>query len=192
MKIFITGYGIFRNYPRNPSAEAVKLLQQKLQQISNPRFENIEFVIEPELKVTYEAIDALKYPDDCDFIINVGVSCKADTLLTLETQACKSGYTKLDVENCIKDTESCDGELALSCSEFTIVDVDKIVDFMNGAAVKSTDAGRYLCEYVYYKSLKVQPRSLFVHVCEEDKFSVEKTSQGLYDLLVVLADMYQC
>jgi len=138
MKIFITGYGIFRNYPRNPSGEAVKLLQQKLQNSSNPRFENIEFVIEPELKVTYEAIDALKYPDDCDIVINVGVSCKADTLLTLETQACKLGYTKLDVDGCIKDTESCNGEMAQSCTEFTEVDVDKIVEGMQEVAVKST------------------------------------------------------
>ena len=137
MKIFITGYGIFRNYPRNPSSEAVKLLQKKLQNSCNQKFKNVEFIIEPELKVTYAAIDALKYPDSCDMVINVGVSCKADTLLTLETQACKLGYTKTDVENCIKDTESCVGEMAQSCTEFTGVDVDKIVESMKGAAVKS-------------------------------------------------------
>ena len=50
------------------------------------------------------------------------------------------------------------------------------------------DAGRYLCDFIYYKSLHLcQCPVLFVHVPPLDKpYSAEQLGQGLKDLLEVL------
>ena len=191
MKIFITGYGIFRGYNRNPSAEAVKILQKKLQN-SEQNFPDVEFVIKPELKVTYSEIDELVYPDNCDIVINVGVSHKARTVLTLETQACGKSYCRADVENVIKHDSKCTLEEEKNDTKFTRINVDYVISKLKCSSVKSTDAGRYLCEYVFYKSLGHQAKSLFVHVCEENIHSVEETADGLFELIEILVNSYKC
>ena len=142
--------------------------------------------------VVSSEIDELVYPDNCDIVINVGVSHKARTVLTLETQACGKSYCKTDVENVIKHDSKCTLEEEKNDTKFTRINVDYVISKLKCSSVKSTDAGRYLCEYVFYKSLGLQKKSLFVHVCEEEIHSVEETADGLFELIEILVNSYKC
>lgn len=54
-------------------------------------------------------------------------------------------------------------------------------------ACLSDNAGRYLCEYIYYKSLSInQAKTLFVHVPDLCKSSSMHTAKGLYNILSCL------
>lgn len=56
-------------------------------------------------------------------------------------------------------------------------------------SVTSKDAGRYLCEYIYHKSLQQNPsRVVFIHVPEENKHSVEEVAKGLEVAIQCLVD----
>jgi len=64
-------------------------------------------------------------------------------------------------------------------------DVDRMVGHLNNSmgedtAEKSRDAGRYLCEFVYFKSLyTMDRRALFIHVPPLDVVPAEKCAQAI-------------
>ena len=185
MVIIVTGFGCFRDYLVNPSWEAVKGLKELWDNKDH------ELVCE-EIPVEYDFV-LNQVPDkwkseDPEFVIHVGVSCLADKM-TLEKQANNFGYNKPDVkkmfppENCC--VGDCDSERRSSC-----LDVDDLSNKVNEdchrlnngvEACVSEDAGKYLCDFVYFKSLhSLNGRSLFVHVPEIDKpYSVKQMSEGL-------------
>merc|ERR1712055_583867 len=94
--------------------------------------------------------------------------------IALEEQAFSDGYFTTDVNGkCIsnqsrngKSGPSEEGERICMTSFF---EVDDLVDHVNnsmgdGIAKKSCDAGSFLCEFVYFKSLyAMDRRALFIH-----------------------------
>lgn len=67
----------------------------------------------------------------------------------------------------------------------TKLNVDKITKTLNESHApmfeSSCDVGRYLCGYIYLKSLDIDPRrSLFIHVpCINKPFSVKETADAI-------------
>jgi pyroglutamyl-peptidase len=114
------------------------------------------------------------------------------TSLTLECHAHSIGYDRIDIDN------KCPDESKIECNMLkTSIDVKELCDIMNKNSEKngydaciSHNAGRYLCEYIYYQSLFIDStRVLFVHVPDFDKYPSTQTAKGLYDILSCLINM---
>lgn len=121
-------------------------------------------------------------------MLHVGVSHKAESL-TIERHACSNGYNRFDVCN------KCPDETTVECNVLeTGIDVKELCDSVNENFEKSRckaclshDAGRYLCEYIFYQSLSIEPaKTLFVHVPDFDKYSSIQTANGLHYILCYL------
>lgn len=89
----------------------------------------------------------------------------------------------------------CPDETNIKCNVLeTDIDVKELCDYVNKNYEKhkcevclSNDAGRYLCEYIFYQSLAIESsKALFVHVPDFDKYSSIQTAKGLYDILCYL------
>lgn len=118
----------------------------------------------------------------------MGVSHEAKSL-TIERLACSNGYNTSDICN------KCPDETTVACNVLeTRVNVKELCDSVNEnfeksgcKACVSNNAGRYLCEYIFYQSLSIEPtKTLFVHVPDFDEYSREQTAKGLYDVLCYL------
>lgn len=118
----------------------------------------------------------------------MGVSCQAESL-TIECHACSNGYNRFDIDS------KCPDEASIECNILeTGVNIKELCDTVNKNYEKhkceacfSHNAGRYLCEYIYYQSLVIEPtKTLFVHVPDFDKYSSIQTAKGLYDILCYL------
>lgn len=187
-KILVTGFGPFRNYIVNASSEAVKELA-KLWPTTELR--NIELITKV-LPVSYEdvsaAISKLWKEHNPIIVIHVGVS-KQVTCLTIEQVAHSTGYKQLDIYN------KCPNEECIPLKVLkTEIDVNSLCNSINEnssnskcTACSSHDAGRFLCEYVFYQSLNIGTQTtLFVHVPDLSIYSSVQTSKGLYDIIYFL------
>lgn len=130
-------------------------------------------------KVIYTKLETLFVTKQ--FMIHVGVSGGA-TFLTLESTAHGSGYTKPDI-NDLPPEETELQEVVLHPD----IDVKQVSKFLNDhfdetqcKAVVSHNAGRYLCEYIFYKSLSIDTsRVLFIHVPDLKVYTAEQSAKGL-------------
>ncbi|KAL4704905.1 hypothetical protein ACJJTC_005693 [Scirpophaga incertulas] len=186
--VIVTGFGPFINHPVNASWEAVQLINKE----EIEKKHNIELV-QLEMSVTYHNVDefvpALWDTHTPKLMIHVGVSGIAECF-SLETQAHRKGYQRMDYYNNCPANHMCPAEGAIRLH--TKLDVDQIckefnerfAEEHNTKAVASKDAGRYLCEYIYYTSLSVDnTRTLFVHVPDMNVYSSEQTARGLERIL---------
>ncbi|VEN59621.1 unnamed protein product [Callosobruchus maculatus] len=159
--VLATGFGPFGEHKVNASWEAVKLLPDTIQDTS---------IIKKEIPVIYGCVDStvpsLWRQYNPLLVIHVGVSSLASKL-TIEKCAHGSGYNRCDVAG----TSHTSGDLQCNLQDciYTAIDTDVICEHLNSTgSVKSCtscDAGRYLCEYIYYKSLSIDhSRCLFIHV----------------------------
>ncbi|CAL7946680.1 unnamed protein product [Xylocopa violacea] len=184
--ILVTGFGQFDNHVVNASWEAVKELS-KLCDNSN-EMSDVQVVVK-EIPVSYEdvstCVPALWREYKPIVVMHCGVSGKAQCL-TIEGCARSNGYRRPD----IYDKRPDESNIEFQVLE-TKVNVKQICDIINDNTSKtkcnaciSYDAGRYLCEYIFYKSLRIASnRTLFVHVPDFDQYSSAQTAKGLYDIL---------
>ncbi|XP_073954168.1 pyroglutamyl-peptidase 1-like [Choristoneura fumiferana] len=184
--VLVTGFGPFDHHPVNASWEAVKLMNKEAIEDKH----RIELVT-LEIPVTYQNVDefvpALWETHEPKLMIHVGVSSIANCF-TLETQAHRKGYQRQDYFEQCPANHICTAEGAIRIH--TKLNVERICkEFNDGAeenvsAVSSKDAGRYLCEYIYYTSLSVDnTRTLFVHVPDTNLYPSEQTARGLEKIL---------
>ncbi|GFY73218.1 pyroglutamyl-peptidase 1 [Trichonephila inaurata madagascariensis] len=87
--------------------------------------------------------------------------------VTLEKVAHNEEYIGCDVKGQVPMLNCCceNGPKQLS----TAIDVDAVLEDLDASgvcvkAVSSENAGRYLCEYIFYTSLKINRNTAFVHV----------------------------
>ncbi|KAF7395378.1 hypothetical protein HZH68_009428 [Vespula germanica] len=187
-KILVTGFGPFDNHIINASWEAVKELSKLWPQseLCNTQ------LITKQIPVSYEyvstQISKLWQEHDPIIVIHVGVSYKA-SCLTIEHVAHSTGYVRPDIDG------KCPNEICTVCQILkTDINVNKLCDSINEnskesgcKACISHDAGRYLCEYIFYQSLNIgTQKTLFVHVPDLHVYSSMQTSKGLYDIIYFL------
>eukprot|EP00092_Neocalanus_flemingeri_P025619 GFUD01027775.1.p1 GENE.GFUD01027775.1~~GFUD01027775.1.p1 ORF type:complete len:198 (-),score=34.57 GFUD01027775.1:132-725(-) len=184
MVIIVTGFGLFRDYKVNASWEAVKGLPDLWTDKDN------NLIVE-EIPVEYDFIQT-QVPEKWEsknpqFVVHVGVSSLAKKV-TLEVQAHNDGYDKQDVQDRCPQENCC-----VPCGlevEKTCLDLDKLCNNVNSIseqmalgfeACLSEDAGRYLCDFTYYKSLhKMKGKSLFIHVPPLDQpYTTLQLSQSI-------------
>uniref|UniRef100_A0A2A4JU51 Pyroglutamyl-peptidase I n=1 Tax=Heliothis virescens TaxID=7102 RepID=A0A2A4JU51_HELVI len=184
-KVLVTGFGPFQPYKENASWEGVKRIN---------RF-NLGADISlctSEVAVRYKEVDRL-IPElyqqfQPHFAIHVGVSDAPPACFYLEYKANKPGKIEYihDEANEIPSPDMSYKDLPDDV--MTILDLDSICKGFNQhfcgthlEAVPSNDAGRYLCEYIYYKSLCLGP-ALFVHV-PSTKYSYTEIAEGLETII---------
>nr|CAB3264819.1 pyroglutamyl-peptidase 1-like [Phallusia mammillata] len=185
MTVLVTGFGPFGGYEVNSSWIAVKELE--LLGLGS----NINLVVY-ELPVEYDEIDK-QVPQlwktlDPHLVIHVGLSGIA-TCFTLEQVAHSSGYQRKDVEGKLPCNNQCQA-VGPTVMKSTL-DMKRIVESLKHhgvTAVTSKDAGRYLCEYIYYTSLSMKTSpSAFVHVPPLDKpYNSKELAQGLKNIILVM------
>lgn len=187
--ILVTGFGPFDMHEVNASWEAVKELQKLW--ANSVEFSDVELVTE-EIPVSYDHVSnrvpQLWKKHNPLIVLHVGVSHNADSL-TIERYARTNGYDRFDICN------KCPDETNIVCKILeTGINIEELCDSVNKnfeksgcKACLSPNAGRYLCEYIFYQSLSIDPtKTLFVHVPDFDKYSSVQTANGLYDILYYL------
>lgn len=187
--VLVTGFGPFKTHVVNASWEAVKELQKLWE--NSVEFSDVKLIAE-EVPVSYdyvsEHIPRLWKEHNPSIVLHVGVSHEAE-FLTIERHAYSNGYNTLDVCN------KCPDETDVECNVLeTEIDVEELCDNVNKnsersgcKAYPSQNAGRYLCEYIFYQSLSIEPtKTLFVHVPDFHKYSSVQAANGLYDILYYL------
>lgn len=199
--MLVTGFGRFRSQDPvtrrvewkevNASTEAVKILKSRFSRSGYLRLKNMEahsFIFDENLAVTYQMVDDYKYPWGVDVVINVGLSTKQTKApLRVEERAQSKGYNRPDIEKKLCENKAL-LKAPLTCRH-TELDLDKLVDLMGEETLyRSTNAGKYICEYFYYRSLGVTPNSVFVHVSDHTKtdrpeHSIRQIATGLEQLM---------
>ncbi|XP_033633883.1 pyroglutamyl-peptidase 1-like [Asterias rubens] len=179
--VVVTGFGPFWEHKVNASWAAVQELQRL-----GLQDKDIE-LITVEVAVEYESAKKLvpqlwKEYDPC-LVVHVGVSGIAKEL-TLEQQAHNTGYDKPDVGYLIPPTKCCyqDGpDCILSQINMSVVCNDVNSSNCPTNAVVSYNAGKYLCDFVYYISLYQNcAQTAFIHVPPLGKpYSVRQLGEGL-------------
>uniref|UniRef100_UPI00398EBCA5 pyroglutamyl-peptidase 1 n=1 Tax=Pristiophorus japonicus TaxID=55135 RepID=UPI00398EBCA5 len=160
--VLVTGFGPFRQYVMNPSWAAV----QELKKLGVG--ENVGLVT-VELPVHYqrarELLTRLWETQEPQLAVHVGVAT-GSKVIVLEQCARNRGYTDCDVGGCCPPGNCCveGGPDTLE----SLVNMRAICKRLSGrdiGIIHSRDAGRYLCDYVYYVSLHHGNRKAgFIHV----------------------------
>ncbi|CRL00846.1 CLUMA_CG014097, isoform A, partial [Clunio marinus] len=180
--IVVTGYGQFYGHEVNASGEAVKLLPDEL--ILGTK----KYILRKlEVSVEYEDVDK-KVEEIWNMkpflVVHCGVHGATDKI---KLEKCSFN------EFCLQDFKGkclADPIISLNnsgkCQRLeTKLNVDKITNVLNESYrpmfESSCDVGKYLCGYIYLKSLDIDPqRSLFVHVpCINKPFSTHETANGI-------------
>jgi pyroglutamyl-peptidase len=188
--VLVTGFGPFATHVINASWEAVKELgQMGIRDDVN--------LVTLEIPVEYETvrsqIPSLWKEHNPHLVVHVGVSGIAKEL-TLEQCAHNDGYDKLDVCGRIPSTKCCVDD-APQCL-VSRIDMQRVCASVNKScghdvtSVVSHDPGRYLCDFIYFTSLNVDPRcTAFIHVPPLDRpYSAKQLAAALRVAVLAMLD----
>ncbi|KAB8346047.1 hypothetical protein FH972_023099 [Carpinus fangiana] len=164
INVLLTGFGTFRDAPEtNASWEIVKRLPSALSDFHSHATRIRIFVPSESIPVVFEEVDKL-YPTLYDghapihIVLHLGVA-QGRSYYTLETIAHRDGYTTPDVTHKLPQEKSQPAFWKSSPAVLHIqVPVQKVMERWQADAKEfdlrvSTDAGKYLCEYIFFSSL---------------------------------------
>lgn len=208
--VVVTGFGLFRDHKLNTSWEAIRDGRLSLDRRVR--------LVTREIAVSYDEVDRvvanLWQEYQPVLMVHIGLSA-LESCIKVEQIARHGPYINDDVAKCAphKDLRLYGGEhessaeksiqkgfLCKPCSfdmSKTCIDVDRVCSklmsmFDEGTVkfktLKSQDAGLYLCEYIYFKSLCHSDRAVFVHVPDMEKYPLEDIRNNLKHLIEVLID----
>ncbi|UJR31268.1 hypothetical protein I4U23_018768 [Adineta vaga] len=179
--ILITGFGPFRSVLNNPSWEVAKALKTFLE------WTRPLHIILHQIQVTYDDVTK-QVPDywiqyNPTLVIHIGVA-KGAREIRLEKYACNTGYCHADKNGIVPETGQCIKNNApnVLMTHVPLNDICACVRRrINLPIVVSENAGRYLCEYIYYQSLFIDSnRTIFIHIPDLDKsFTIENLAETI-------------
>ena len=145
MNVTLTGYGPFLTNDTNPSGEIASLLHGKV------------------LEVSYEAVDRFMEQASAEAFLCLGLNAKA-TSPRLEVRAYNAVSQEVqDVQGLIPKQANIEGNEECRA---TTIDIPELYSYLLEKGFPcsiSEDAGRYLCNYIYFKALG-KGKALFVHL----------------------------
>lgn len=187
--VLVTGFGPFHHHSVNASWVAVQELHKVgVEHKSKPvRLEIREIpvayqVVSSTLPEIYKELD----PKLC---VHVGVA--PYSVIKIEKYGKNHGYRGPDIHGCAPSAKMCvPGGPDVIPSKFNIETVCESVCKKHSDIVcqMSTDAGRYLCDFIYYTSLYLDKApTVFVHVPAIDSpYSVEQLARALKEIVETL------
>ncbi|KAA1129570.1 hypothetical protein PGTUg99_030151 [Puccinia graminis f. sp. tritici] len=162
IKILLTGFGVSIVLEQNASFEIVKRASESggLEDLSSA----VELVVHPEpVRVSYRTVDELlsrlyQIHPDLDLVIHTGIAHLPRAEFLLEKIAHREHYKSPDVDGLVPDPSLSDSETRpASLSSSVMLDqlVERVQDQISQpiSLKVSENAGRFLCEYIYYSSL---------------------------------------
>lgn len=179
-RLLVSGFGKFNGVEDNPTTVLVNRLQRENVSV-NRKFHIFE--------VSTKAVDSELVQEEGVFCIHLGVNSKA-LKVNLELNAYNNMDFRVPDEQGYQPTEckinqDCDLDDALtSCIPLeTIIGKLKDEGFNDEHVEISKDPGRFLCNYIYYKSLLANRFALFVHVPPFSVMEEEKQYDFINKLL---------
>ena len=192
-QIVITGFGKFPGVEKNPTETLVELIRKKIQR------EDVHFdVLEVSAQGTSVQLSALqeKYFEQDTIWIHLGVNMGIK-IFNLEKRAYNcADFRCPDVRGVqLRSQRIVDiYEKSFIETSFSLDDIcGRLVSLGHSVSV-SQDAGRYLCNYVYLKSLyhcatkKHHKNVLFLHVPSFESISAELQCKFVLNLINMLED----
>lgn len=188
MKLLITAFGPFQEFTKNPSELVLKEWIKKGVVQQNRNFD-ITIQIIP---VSYRSVDEFQEiwkNNNFDLIIHLGVASNENKMrLELVAKNLKSGK---DIDGVApKSLPIIQGaQDAKTQIQFSIL--SQLCAKYPSKIRISDDAGTYLCNYIYYKSMmnsKLETKVLFVHIAD---FINNPESVNLEDQTNILNDLLQ-
>ncbi|KAJ9590146.1 hypothetical protein L9F63_016731 [Diploptera punctata] len=186
--VVVTGFGPFTGHEVNSSWECVKLLPT----LNIESELGVKLVIK-QIPVSYEYIDdnvpALWKEHNPILMVHVGVNEVVDGLV-LELKAHKTGYDVTDIDGKLPSPRQTDSSTPDIIGP--LYDVcqlkNEVVESDVGVPVHvSCNAGRYLCEYIYYASLIINPLcTIFIHVPVLGTFTAMQLATAIKTVIYLL------
>jgi pyroglutamyl-peptidase len=166
MKILVTSFGPFGAFDNNPSERLMNDL--KARSLEDRLDVQIEWSVLP---VSYSSVDAYleTLDSEYDLIIHMGVASNESVLRFEVIGRNIRGGTDNDGQ-IFADTEIVAGASSLE-SSFPKPILNELIDTRLESTKISTDAGDYLCNYIYFKSLHKFGQAvpiLFIHIADVD------------------------
>ena len=165
INVLVTGFGPFASHSVNASWHAVTELA-KLGVAHNVNLVTLEIPV--EYKTVQKLIPELWAKYKPHLVVHVGVSGQS-TEIAFETIAHNNGYKQYDVSGHSAPSQCFNPEKGDDSLQ-TGIDINKLCEDVNNSGClamvsSSTEAGRYLCEYIFYASLcQDSSRVAFIHV----------------------------
>jgi len=202
LKIYITGYGPFMDILENPS----QVLVDKIMSEKNNYEAKLNNYCEIVHKTIYEvSVDYVSQNlKDCHALIEKSVTCGNKELHLLVHFGVNSCSSKILLEviakNDIYDYVSPRCEISsegndLYLCKLNLEDLSNQLREIGHNVTTSTDAGTYLCNFIYYKSSEnfsccdnVIP--LFIHIPLPEVCSAEDISKCFFDFLKIVVSKY--
>lgn len=191
-RILVTGFGPFGHHNVNASWVAVGELERLWEQRGAELGGHTLFTRQIPVAYEYVSENLPKIYEECrpDLCIHVGVS--PYTNLKLERRGQNTAYMHPDIHG--KSPSGCRCVEAGPDAIATRFDLDRVcrsLSGLQGGGVSfgvSEDAGRYLCDFIYYRSLHLDKCPVvFLHVpALNQPYSKEQLGQALRDLVEVL------
>ena len=197
--VVVTGFGLFCEHQANPSWDSIK--DGRLQ-VDRPNIKLVTKQINVEYRAVDEQVKELWRLHEPILMVHVGLAAMTKNI-RLERRARHGPYIRDDVaqfaphkqlevigdrsgqEEQVKSLTQC---ASFECSR-TCVDIDRLCERLNKlyessqAPLKfecSNEAGLYVCEYIYQKSLRICDRTVFIHVPDtSDEISLEDIGKCL-------------
>lgn len=182
MKILITCFGAFHNFTENPSQLVMARLRQLTETLNKV---NIEWEV---LAVKFLGVD--KFIDHLDhshdLIIHLGVATGAPKLrFEIQARNIKDG---IDNDGLSFDNIPIEPGISSLLTSFPIDFINLFASANEHHVDISNDAGAYLCNYVYFKSLvqwKEKSNIIFIHLAD---FQNNELASSLEEQAFILLD----
>ncbi|XP_050044217.1 pyroglutamyl-peptidase 1 isoform X1 [Dermacentor andersoni] len=167
--VLLTGFGLFRDYGHNSSNEVVKALAKT--GIPGTR------LVTKEVPVEYDTVSSVvpQLWEDIkpDLVVHCGMNATARNLV-VENQAYNGSYCAADNKGATPKQGLCCGVSPQNERLRTCFDLVALTKKLKTAGCPvpvetSNDAGRFLCEFIYFTSLRISPWTVFIHVPPVDE-----------------------
>lgn len=189
MKTLITSFGPFHDFGTNPSNEVKELLKARIEKDGARRHEYAFETVDVSWKHVDQFIQSLP-EDSFDFFIHLGVATGA-AKMRIETTGrnAAAGKDVLDVE------PTSNKIMAAGFDLVSPLPLGQLREFaaQHEDVVLSDDAGSYLCNYIYFKSLHAhgtKAQVLFIHIAdymnEPSAPGIERQADLVQDIMRLL------